>query len=874
MAGSRPRILSHYRLVKELGRGAMGVVFEGVDRRDDSRVAVKTLHTHLTKERSFRERFEREAHIGVLLRSPYTVQLLDYGVQAGEYFIVMEFVEGRPLSALLEEGPLPPDRAVRIGIQVARALQEAEARGIIHRDIKPDNIMVGQDDAVKVTDFGIARQTMGGTLTMAGAFIGTLAYAAPEQFMGLAGHRTDIWAVGATLYHILSGRPPFTGTLQEISVAVREQELDARPLAAVPPDVVRVVERCLKKKPEERFQSATELAAALETAAQRFMEPAMRESIGLAEAAFTPGATPVEQAATVVDVRGGATVPAVAGFVGPGSYSVVVRNPTEEPATVELRAEDTAKALDFEMPDKVALGPGESKIVQVRATSRPGQTVASGHQFTILATTVVDAPAAARGPAGPAPAAQAPPGEAAGGGPPAPPSARGRGGWLEGRPWPVIGGVAAGVAAVLVAGAYLLFGTGDGGGRPPTASFQPAQLPDLVLAPEDLGGTLDGFRQDFSGSLTPEILELTACPAAEGSLTGSGAEHYRVLYAPMAATPAPALESSPGGAATAPAGQTARSTVFAAAVELSVYEDSSAAESTVTALDSDLIANPRIIPCSRFRPEGAPASFDVEVGEKARGVEVSLTSASVAAGPPAQQPERERRLTAVRGYRMNLTFTVIVGDISGASQREMAMVLAGRVDEAAEQLIEEIESGATRTPAPPATATPAPSPAAAGTPAPAPPASPVPVVTQPAVTQPAVTAPPVTQPPVTQPPVTPSGAPPPASIVAGAWEYLFYVTYNDCDFGPAAGETVPWTIIFAETFPNDGYITAGETVSVYELDYSHYVGDFVFSYPVFEYEAPIQDGGFVRSYNEFYDASSGYGAREEDFGYCLVLFEE
>src|SRR3990170_4323038 len=167
-----PRILSHYRLLQLLGSGAMGSVYQGVDRRDDSSVAVKLLHPHLTRDRTYRERFEREAHVGVLLRSPYTVHLLDYGVQADNYFIVMEFVDGSTLRNLMEAGPLPTERALNIAVQIARALEEAQARGVVHRDIKPDNILVTADDSVKVTDFGIARQMAGGTLTLPGGFLG------------------------------------------------------------------------------------------------------------------------------------------------------------------------------------------------------------------------------------------------------------------------------------------------------------------------------------------------------------------------------------------------------------------------------------------------------------------------------------------------------------------------------------------------------------------------------------------------------------------------------------------------------------------------------------------------------------------------------
>lgn len=155
---SDPRLLTQvkqYRMVRELGRGGMGVVFEAIDVRDGGRVAVKLLHPWLAAEdSSFRDRFEREAHIAALLRSPYTVRLLDFGVVEGNYFLVMEFVEGTTVGQELRQGPMEPMRALRIAIDVARALEEAAARSVVHRDIKPDNILLTPDGRVKVTDFG------------------------------------------------------------------------------------------------------------------------------------------------------------------------------------------------------------------------------------------------------------------------------------------------------------------------------------------------------------------------------------------------------------------------------------------------------------------------------------------------------------------------------------------------------------------------------------------------------------------------------------------------------------------------------------------------------------------------------------------------
>src|SRR5690348_7272097 len=161
--------IKQYKLVRELGRGAMGTVHEGVDARDGSRVALKILHPELAaSDPTFRDRFEREAHVAALLRSPYTVHLNDFGVANGIYFLVMEYVEGDALSHALAQGPLEPSRALQVAIAVARALEEANARGVVHRDIKPDNILLAEDGGVKVADFGIARQEGGAGATVVG----------------------------------------------------------------------------------------------------------------------------------------------------------------------------------------------------------------------------------------------------------------------------------------------------------------------------------------------------------------------------------------------------------------------------------------------------------------------------------------------------------------------------------------------------------------------------------------------------------------------------------------------------------------------------------------------------------------------------------
>ncbi|MGD9934975.1 MAG: serine/threonine-protein kinase [Dehalococcoidia bacterium] len=267
---SGPRAVKHYTLLRLLGRGGMGSVFEGEDRRDGSRVAVKLLHPHLAaSDPTYLERFEREAHVAALLRSPYTVHLLDYGVEDDQYFIVMEYIQGESLADRLGNGAIPPEEALRIGGEIARALEEAGARGIVHRDIKPENVLLDTRGRAKVTDFGIARSTTAPGLTVTGGFVGTPAFAAPEQVDGQVDHRADIYATGVTLYAMFTGRTPFQGkTAMDTLFQHRTATLPMGPLSYLPDTVQNIVRRCMEKDPLDRYQSAAELAGAIDRGRQ------------------------------------------------------------------------------------------------------------------------------------------------------------------------------------------------------------------------------------------------------------------------------------------------------------------------------------------------------------------------------------------------------------------------------------------------------------------------------------------------------------------------------------------------------------------------------------------------------------------------------
>jgi eukaryotic-like serine/threonine-protein kinase len=259
-----------YRVERELGRGGMAKVFLGTDTVLGRTVAVKILAPQYADDDSFVQRFRREAQAAASITHPNIVSVFDTGSDDGIHYIVMEYVEGRTLAEILAGGGrILPDRAIDIAMDVDRALEAAHARGVIHRDIKPGNIMLDPRGAVKVTDFGIARvTTTADTVAQTAAIMGTAAYLSPEQAQGLPNDgRSDIYSLGCVLFEMVTGRPPFLG---DSPVAVASKQVLEQP---VPPsrlnsditaDLDAVILRTLAKNPANRYQSAEEMRADLE----------------------------------------------------------------------------------------------------------------------------------------------------------------------------------------------------------------------------------------------------------------------------------------------------------------------------------------------------------------------------------------------------------------------------------------------------------------------------------------------------------------------------------------------------------------------------------------------------------------------------------
>lgn len=265
-----PTLPDDYELLEEIARGGQGVVYRARQISLDRLVAIKVLHAHEGSERVLR-RFEREARMAARIEHPNIVAVHDVGRHAGRPYLVMEYVDGRTLADIARVGRIDPRTACEYVATAARAVQAAHDRGVLHRDVKPANIMIDADGRIRVADFGLARRLDGeGSLTDAGDLLGTVNYMSPEQATGRideVGPATDVYSLGATLYELLTGRLPFRGTsvLETIRCVVEKDPVRPRFIVPeLPESLERICRDCLAKSPASRPSSAAALADALE----------------------------------------------------------------------------------------------------------------------------------------------------------------------------------------------------------------------------------------------------------------------------------------------------------------------------------------------------------------------------------------------------------------------------------------------------------------------------------------------------------------------------------------------------------------------------------------------------------------------------------
>jgi beta-lactam-binding protein with PASTA domain/tRNA A-37 threonylcarbamoyl transferase component Bud32 len=317
MTDQGPTVFSgRYELHRRIGKGGMAEVSLARDQLLDRPVAIKVLFPEFATDPSFVERFRREATAAANLSHPNIVGVYDWGEAEGTYFIVMEYVNGRTLSQVLRaDGQFHPDRAADIGADVAAALGFAHRNGVVHRDVKPGNVLVDQNGLVKVADFGIARAITATTddhLTQVGTVMGTATYFSPEQARGDAvDPRSDIYSLGCVLYELVVGRPPFSGD-SPVAIAYKQVHESPTPPRQINPSVPVALEaiilKCLAKNPANRYPSAEDLRADL----RRFREGnrILAEPVMAPPVARAPAATGVLAATTAMaPTRGGGRPP-------------------------------------------------------------------------------------------------------------------------------------------------------------------------------------------------------------------------------------------------------------------------------------------------------------------------------------------------------------------------------------------------------------------------------------------------------------------------------------------------------------------------------------------------------------------------------------
>ncbi|MEU2040200.1 protein kinase domain-containing protein [Nocardia niwae] len=260
-----------YSLERLLGRGGMGEVWLAHD-HDGRAVALKVLSAAFTADSLYRQRFEREARLGARARNPHIVPIHAFGEVDGHLFLEMAYIDGIDLGTRLKTGPLPPDRAVDVIAQAAEALDAAHAAGLVHRDVKPGNILLHTSGFVYLIDFGIARAADGTALTATGLVVGTLGYMAPERFTGTVDARSDVYSLACVLYETLTGQPPYGAgdpAQQMRAHLMTEPPRASRAVGGIPAELDDVIAQGMAKEPDARYGSAGEFAAAASTALNR-----------------------------------------------------------------------------------------------------------------------------------------------------------------------------------------------------------------------------------------------------------------------------------------------------------------------------------------------------------------------------------------------------------------------------------------------------------------------------------------------------------------------------------------------------------------------------------------------------------------------------
>jgi len=390
--------LGPYEVISPLGAGGMGVVYRARDTRLGREVAIKVLPQHLSSNSEVRARFEREAKTVSSLNHPHICTLFDVGRERDTDYLVMELIEGETLAARLAKGALPTPELLKLGAEIADALDRAHRANVVHRDLKPGNVMLTKSGA-KLMDFGLARgaglaggagsgvtvasltqsPTVAQPLTAEGTLVGTFQYMAPEQLEGKeADPRSDIWALGCVLYEMATGRRAFDGKSQAslISAIMSSQPAPASQLSSFsPPALDRIVAQCLAKDPDERLQSAHDVRLGLDT---------LRDASGIGAPAITASSPRRARGRALGIFAAGLLAGAV---IGVGTAKFLIPAPHVEPSSVSMLSQSGADQQPIASPDGKTIAfvserSGKSQIWIKQLASGDEVALTEGEDFT------------------------------------------------------------------------------------------------------------------------------------------------------------------------------------------------------------------------------------------------------------------------------------------------------------------------------------------------------------------------------------------------------------------------------------------------------------------------------------------------------------
>src|SRR5579885_1365855 len=268
-------IKGRYKLIDERGRGSFATVYVARDRENNRIYAIKVMHIELSNEEELLARFQREAHILLNLNDPHVVRIIDYGNDNNTHYIVMDYIDGQSLKYhMLQEGQMDPLHALNYAHQIAEGLDAAYKQGVVHRDIKPQNILINSSDMVKITDFGLARSRETVTLTQSNVFMGTAYYISPEQAESgrSADTRSDLYSVATVLFEMLAGRPPYEGETA-VDIVIKHMNDKIPSLCRLRPDLPvemdLFMQKALAKLPADRYATPHEFIVALDQLQER-----------------------------------------------------------------------------------------------------------------------------------------------------------------------------------------------------------------------------------------------------------------------------------------------------------------------------------------------------------------------------------------------------------------------------------------------------------------------------------------------------------------------------------------------------------------------------------------------------------------------------